>query len=326
MEEEALQSPFRTMVNNFRSNRLSMLGLILFLLIFVFVMVGPSFFPLDLSYEDNTQSNVAPGMNMMDIPRGLQGNVRDIAPGTTYGVGVNNDGKVFIWGYTKLTDVLDLSPIPEEVQNANIVDVAAGYDHIVALDDKGGIHVWGNDRLGQKKLPSDIEEAMAQGMNLNFIQIEAGFQYSLALTADGHLYTWGNTNMSDIKVKKALQGNVTKVAAMVNNYIALNKSGEVVYGGTKKNAYASVPAAAQSDVVDIAATAFSVAALKADGTIIVWGNPTRGERLSRPWRVRWSSCLPAATIIRPCWRTAAWSPGGTITSGSPRRPPPSPVR
>lgn len=282
MEEEALQSPFRTMVNNFRSNRLSMLGLILFLLIFVFVMVGPSFFPLDLSYEDNTQSNVAPGMNMMDIPRGLQGNVRDIAPGTTYGVGVNNDGKVFIWGYTKLTDVLDLSPIPEEVQNANIVDVAAGYDHIVALDDKGGIHVWGNDRLGQKKLPSDIEEAMAQGMNLNFIQIEAGFQYSLALTADGHLYTWGNTNMSDIKVKKALQGNVTKVAAMVNNYIALNKSGEVVYGGTKKNAYASVPAAAQSDVVDIAATAFSVAALKADGTIIVWGNPTRGEQLVPP--------------------------------------------
>lgn len=278
LEEEALQSPFRTTVNNFRSNKLSMLGLIVFLLIFAFVMVGPAFFPLDLSYEDNTQANVAPGLNMMDVPQAMRGSVRDIAPGTTYGVGVDQHGKVHIWGYTRLTDTLDLADIPEDVLNADIVNVAAGYDHIVALDSKGGIHVWGNDRLGQADIPKDILEAMEKGVNLNFVQIEAGFQFSMALTADGHLYTWGNGNSSDIKVKKSVQGSIAKAAAMINNYIALNKEGEVVYGGTKKNAYTNIPEAAKSGVVDIAAAGFSVAALKEDGTVVVWGNATKGEQ------------------------------------------------
>ena len=95
MTEEQLQSPGRLILKNFLHNRLGMTGLIVFLLIFLLVMVGPSFYTLDLSYQDNTQINVAPGMNMMQIPDEMKHKVVDIAPGTTYGVGVNTDGNVY---------------------------------------------------------------------------------------------------------------------------------------------------------------------------------------------------------------------------------------
>ena len=72
MTEEQLQSPGRLILKNFLHNRLGMIGLIVFLLIFLLVMIGPNFYTLDLSYQDNTQLNVAPGMNMMSIPDGMK--------------------------------------------------------------------------------------------------------------------------------------------------------------------------------------------------------------------------------------------------------------
>ena len=67
-------------------------------------MVGPYFYELDLSYQDNT-AECSPGKNMMSIPEEMKHKVADISPGTTYGVGVDTDGKVYTWGYTN-------TPIP----------------------------------------------------------------------------------------------------------------------------------------------------------------------------------------------------------------------
>ena len=166
MEEEQLQSPTRMIIRNFTSNKLGMAGLIIFLCIFLFVMIGPKFFVLDLSYQDNTQTNVPPTLSMLSVPDGLEGNVKDITPGTTFGVGVDNDGHVYTWGYTRITEVIDVGVIPEEVKEAHIEHIAAGYDHITAIDDAGNVYVWGNDRLGQTNLPSEITTAMMMKKNL----------------------------------------------------------------------------------------------------------------------------------------------------------------
>ena len=48
-EEEKIQTPMRAMVSNFAHRPLAMIGLIVFLAIFVFVMVGPHIWVLDLS-------------------------------------------------------------------------------------------------------------------------------------------------------------------------------------------------------------------------------------------------------------------------------------
>ncbi len=277
MEEEQLQSPGRMMLNNFLGNKLGMTGLCVFLVILLCVLIGPHFFILDLSYQDNTQLNVPPGYNLMDIPSALQGHVQDITPGPTYGVGIDDKGDVYVWGYTRITETIDLAQIPQEVMDANIVQVAAGYDHIAALDDAGNVYVWGNDRLGQNKLPQDITNAMKKGENLGIKQLEASFQFSAAVTEDGQLYLWGNQNLSDIKVKSAVQGHVEKVALTTYAYVALLDDGSVVYSGFQSNAISTIPESLSSGVVDIAATSTAVAAVKEDGSIVVWGGTDRGE-------------------------------------------------
>lgn len=234
MTEEQLQSPGRLILKNFLHNKLGMFGLIIFILIFLLVMIGPKFYTLDLSYQDNTQLNVPPGMNLMTIPDGMKHKVADISPGTTYGVGADTDGNVYIWGYTKITDTIDLKNIPDEVREAKIVNVAAGYDHIVALDENGAIYVWGNKRLGQDSIPDKIQMAAAYGKNLGIKQIEASNQFSAAVTEDGELFLWGNGNQADIKIKKEYQGNIEKVALTARSYIALTKDGAAVYGGFQR--------------------------------------------------------------------------------------------
>ncbi|MBQ6431347.1 MAG: ABC transporter permease subunit [Oscillospiraceae bacterium] len=278
MEEEQLQSPGRMIVKNFTHNKLGMAGLIIFLCIFLFVMVGPYFFPLDLSYQDNTQTNVPPGLNFLSAPKELEGNVVDITPGTTFAVGVGKDGNIHVWGYTKITDKIDLADIPEEVKAANIVSIAAGYDHIVAMDDKGAIYIWGNRRLGQDALPDELAMASTYGKDLHIKQIEASYQFSAALTEEGKLYLWGNKNMADLKVKKEYQGHIQKVALTTYSYVSLLDDGSVVYSGFEKdNSLVNVPEELSSGVVDIAGTSNAVAAVKDDGTVIVWGNCDKGE-------------------------------------------------
>lgn len=278
LEEEALQSPVKTVMRNFFSNRLARIGLFVFLAIFIFVMVGPLFWPIDLSYQDNTQQHVAPGLNMLSVPKELVGNVRKISPGTTFSVGVDNKGKVYTWGYTRITDTIDIKDIPQEVRDANIVDVAVGYDHVVAVDDNGKIHVWGNTRLGQDRLPADIASSQRKGENLNIKQIAAGNQFSALITGEGELVLWGNGNLNDIKVKKAYRDlKFKKVTTNINTYLALTEDGQAVYAGFQDNAYSRLPAGLESGVVDIASSSFTNAALKEDGSIIIWGNVTSGE-------------------------------------------------
>lgn len=279
MEEEALQSPMRTIIKNFFSKPLSRIGLFVFLLIFLIVMVGPIFMPLDLSYQDNTQRHVPPGLNLLRLPKELSNDVHSIAPGVTFGAGIDNQGKLYTWGYTKVTESINLKDIPQEVLDAHLVDLAAGYDHAVAIDESGKVYVWGNTRLGQDKLPAEMDSAIKAGENLNFIQLEAGNQFSAAVTQDGRLFVWGNANLNDVKVKKAYLTNIAKVTTNINTYLVLTRDGEAAYAGFQQNAFSTVPEAAKSGVVDIASTGFSNAALKDDGTVIFWGNPSAAERV-----------------------------------------------
>lgn len=278
MQEEQLQSPGRVVLRNFMHNKLGMIGLIVFVCIFLFVFIGKFFFELDLSYQDNTQINVPPGMSLLDFPKELEGKVQDIAPGTTYAVACDTDGRVYIWGHTRITDAIDLADIPQEVLDAKIVSLAAGYDHVVAMDEKGKLYVWGNERLNQAKLPDEMNMAFQFGKDLGIKQIEASYQFSAAVAEDGTLYLWGNGNMADIKLKTEYRGKIDKVALTSTAYVALLKDGSVAYTGFQTGAVSSIPEGLDSGVVDIAASTNCVAAIKEDGTIIVWGNAEKGEK------------------------------------------------
>ncbi len=277
LEEEQLESPGRVIWKNFKSKKLAMAGVIIFIVIFLFVMIGPIFMPIDLSYSDGSQANLPPGYNYMSYPSSLKGNVADIAPGYTYGFSLDTNGDVSVWGVTRITDKVDLGDIPEEVLNADIVSIAAGTDHVVALDSNNELHIWGNNRLGQDRVDGKLTRALRTG---EVVQLSASNQFSAVVMADGSLYLWGNGNMADIKCKDEYQGSIAKVALTDFEYISLLTDGSVAYTGfNRETALARIPAELEGrTVVDIAATSSTVAAVTSDGGVYVWGNATKGEK------------------------------------------------
>ena len=281
-EEERIQTPMRAMLSSFVHKPLAMVGLIVFLAIFVFVLVGPRIWPLDLSDQDASLTNLPPSNNMMAVPKEmLAAGVADIASGNTYGLGTDVNGKLYIWGHTRVTDKIDMADIPQEVQDADLTYIAAGTDHCVAVAEDGQVYVWGNTRLQQDKFSTDMTKAMKKGGDAwDVIQLEASNQFSAIVTSDGNLYLWGNGNMADIKIRSKYEGKIAKVALTENEYIALLTDGTVAYTGYKdKNSpFAKIPASLKGKkVVDIASTSKSVAAITEDGEIIIWGNATKGE-------------------------------------------------
>ena len=281
LKEEQVQTPFRTMARAFFAKHTVQVGLCGFILVFLFVLIGPSIWVLDLSEQDSTLINLPPSNDMMNIPGEMKGKVADIAAGRTYGVGLDTDGHLHSWGYTKITDKIDIAKIPDEVQNADIVMFAGGDDHMVALDNNGQLYVWGNTRLQQGNFTNDMKKAMkAGGEDWDIIQLEASNQFSAAVSSNGMLYLWGNANVADIKLRKQYQGNIAKVALTSNEYICLLKDGTVAYTGYKDkgSAFAAIPTALKDKkVIDIASTSGTVAAVTEEGKVFVWGNAKFGE-------------------------------------------------
>ncbi len=283
LKEEQVQTPFRTMAKSFFAKTTVRIGLCGFILVFLFVLIGPRYWVLDLSEQDSTLINLPPSNSMMDVPKELKGRIADIAAGRTYGVGLDTDGHLHTWGHTRITDKINIADVPDEVQNADLVMFAAGDDHVVAMDEQGQLYVWGNTRLQQANYTSEMKKAMKEGGEAwDIVQLEASNQFSAALSSNGTLYLWGNTNLADIKMRKQYQGNIAKVALTSNEYFCLMKDGSVAYTGYKDkgSAFAAIPEElkASGSVKDIAATSSTMAAVTRDGRVVVWGNDKNGEK------------------------------------------------
>ena len=322
-EEELMQSPARMVVQSFVHDKVSMTGLILFLLIFLCCIVLPFFFPIDLYYQDVTQSNVAPGFGMLKVPAQMQGNAQMVASGSTFSVGIDKDGNVYEWG-TFPTE--KLRNIPSSSEMGKLTQISAGLDHVVAVNESGQIFTWGNDRMGLANIPIELK-SNPQPIK----QISAGYQISLALTESGHLYNWGSDYLLNISIPSEVQGNIQKFDDNTNIVMALTNDGEVVPLSKTTSAFTNVPEEIQGDVIDIALTDESAAALTSDGRVHLWGNNVnhsmdipeeiqgRVTALSAG-RYHYSAILDDGTVVS--WgdnnfgQTKAPSLDGTVTSVS----------
>lgn len=271
LEEEQVQSPWRTVIRTFRSNKVAMTGLVVFLLIFLTVMVGPLIKPIDLSFSETSQQNVAPGFDLMKFPESLQGNVADISIGPTFSVAASQDGKLHIWGKTRVTSAIDVKNLPKDeatgkpINMGNILRVAAGFDHIVVLNDQGQVFAWGNNRQQQSGVTMEVKQLK------NIKDVYAGYQASLVLTEDGRSIYFGNQMNNDYYQFHPYQGQLQKLGVTADAVFGLTKDGNVVYLGTQQNSYSRIPEN-MGKVVDIAATAGTMAAVNDEGKVFVWGN------------------------------------------------------
>ena len=263
IEEEAVQSPLRTILRNFRENGVAMTGLITFLLIFLACFLLPLFFPLDKTYQDVTQQNVAPGFGLMTLPSGMKSGVRQISVGSTFSVGINEKGEVLVWG--KASD--RLKDIPENM--GNVVQVSAGLDHILALNDQGQLFTWGNNRFSLGSIPPELTGRM------DIRQILAGHQISMVLTGDGRLTYWGNENLISLRVQE-VQGQVEKVILNTTTGLVLLRNGRIAALTTKSTPFSAIPEELQGRAVDLAATDKAAAAVTSSGQVFVWGSGDYG--------------------------------------------------
>ena len=268
-DDELMQSPMRMVVGSFIKDKIAMIGLCLFVIIFLCCMILPFFFPIELNYQDVTQANVAPGFGMTSVPSGLKDNAQAISTGSTFSVGIDKEGNVYEWG-TFPTE--KLKNIPSSSEMGKLTMISAGLDHVVAVNEDNQIFTWGNDRMGLASLPIELK------MNTSPIkQISAGYQFSLALTESGRLYNWGSAYLLNIYFPDGVQGNIAQFEDNTNIVLALTNDGEVVPLSNKASSYTNVPEEVQGNTVDIALSDESAAALTSDGRVYTWGNNVNGS-------------------------------------------------
>lgn len=297
---ENLESPSKLAVKAFFRRKLAVCALVVLVAMFLFVFIGPIFFPMDLTYTDANLANLPPNYKMLDVPGELEDNIRTINGFADFTVGVSNENNFYIWGNTldTLSD-LDYSVIPEEIKEGKVFTASAGLDHIIAITTDGKIIGWGKSyqcQYGYKQNEADPyfqmpEEFITGNIDVNKVeQLMCGYQ-ATSLVYDGKLYVWGNPsgmgNMVDLMQLSDESEVKVKKVAMSNYYgIALMEDGSVTTAGqtytfNRQSAYSSKAEGnkvsnlqsylREKKVVDIAATKNCFAILCDDGELLIAG-------------------------------------------------------
>ena len=248
---EEIVSPTMQIVRNFMERKLAVTALIVLIGMFITMFVGPMMMPKYYdAYTEVTQTSIPPTMSMMKVPEELKNDIKMIDGYGSFSVGLSNAGKVYVWGATKIgTTGVDVSVIPEEVQNAKIAMVAAGIDHIIAIGEDGTVYGWGYNKLGQYGTQSQFEAAGAEispniaympeelatdGVDVaNVKKLTCGYQASAILMNDGKLYLWGNmltyANMNTF----LSAGQMYDVDFTLNYIVGINGMRNAIYTGSR---------------------------------------------------------------------------------------------
>ena len=301
---EKIESPSTMAVKAFFRRKLAVGALVILISMFLFVFIGPYFFPMNLNYTDALQANMAPNNTLMKVPNELENNIKNINGFADFTVGVSKDNTLYLWGNTKnnLTNV-DYAAFPDEIQAGNVAHAAAGSDHIIAITTDGKVVGWGNSSTGQfgvKKQESDPYTQMPDVLLNGTIdaskvkQLIAGYQATALVMEDGTMYMWGNNNamLSLPEFTKGDKYNTDVEKVAFSNYYAIimRKDGTVTGGQTltfnMQKAYSNKDGEiknlrtymADRTVLDIAATNNCYAFIMDDGSIVVFGAAEYGEK------------------------------------------------
>jgi len=258
LEEELVLSPGRTAVRNFLERKLSIIGMVVFLFIFISCFALSFIIPINLHYTDSTRMNLRPALNYLALPSALVNNAKMVDFGSTFGAGIDNDGKLYMWG-TMIDKVKN--NVPQNMGKLKLV--ACGLDHIVTVAEDGTVYAWGNDRLGIIRIADSVR-------GKNIVAIQAGYQVTVALDDQGTLHFWGNENNYHFRPGDN-QGNFSDFAINISTVIAMTKDGDVVTLTQADSAFTRIPDRVHGNTIDIATTDDVAAALLRDGTVVTWG-------------------------------------------------------
>ncbi len=295
LADERYDSPSKLAVKRFFRKPLAVGALFVLVAMFVFVLVGPAFAPIDLTYSETLHTNVAPNMSMLSIPKEMQDSPVSISSQGTFSLGLDKNGDVHVWGYYytfSKNPMKNVKNIPDEVKNANIVMAAAGTDHCIAIGDDGKIYAWGENDNAQYGRDGRMLGDYPQPMELingkidiaNVASLRCGDQTTALLMKDGTLYIWGNAAakcMNLASIMKEVEDNGLKfkeVCFTTTNMFGISMDGKFVTGANKQYEYYrgqnTQEYIGDRKVVDIASTGDSIILLLDDGELISLGTIT----------------------------------------------------
>ena len=251
---ELIESPTEIVVKSFFRRPLAVGALIFLICMFAFVFIGPKFVVMDLGYEESYHANISPGYEFLNIPSDLAKDVKDISSFSFYSVGLDNNGKVYMWGKTKKPNSpehIDLADIPQEVLDEKIAFISAGYDHVIAIAESGKVYGWGEYENGQygdkgslvgtslvKAMPKVLMTGKIDVKNVK--QLVCGYQVTAIVMKDGSGYLWGNVTSGASNIKKLnnlfAENLVDRVEFLGSNGVAILKDG-TVYTGEAGNSF-----------------------------------------------------------------------------------------
>lgn len=270
LAEEAVLSPTRVIIRNFKRNNLAMFGLIWFVMMILVIFGGSALFPIDLYETEPVLRNTRPGTGYIKFPSAFEkAGVDTISSGITYSVALGQDGEVYAWGI----DVEGVLSVPKEVSAENITKITSGDRHALALTEGGKVYAWGNNNFNQAEVPFEIESIMQLE---KAVDILAGDQYSAILSNKGRLYVWGSTFATKLNiVPAAFQGNIAKAVPSSFNILLLDKDGKVgIMGQSGTPLETAMPEYIKDGSVrlsDLVVTLRTAAAVDENGKLYVWG-------------------------------------------------------
>ena len=299
---EKLESPSKLAVKAFFRRKLAVVALVVLVLLFMLVFIGPLFFPMELSFNDANQANIAPTMSMRSVPSGMKDNIKSIHGYANFTLGVSNDNTLYVWGSAKDSlSKLDYSEFPEEIKEGNVIAAATGRDHVIAITTDGRVIGWGNSDLGQygaykgnaendniTEMPAELVNGTIDASKVQ--SLECGYQ-ATALVVDGKAYIWGNKNTcKNLKNYEESMDEFSKGVEKIcfTNYyaFALMSNGTVkcpggYFGSVKVTENGERVKLAKylkkHKVVDITATKNCFVFLMEDGQVLVAGSAESGE-------------------------------------------------
>ena len=270
LAEEAVLSPTRVIVRNFRRNKLAMFGLVWFVLMILVIFGGSALYPIDLFETEPVLRNTQPGTGYVSFPSSFQrAGVDTISSGITYSVALGQDGKVYTWG----VDVEGVLSVPKEVTSEKIAKITSGDRHVLALTEGGRVLAWGNNNFNQAEVPFEVASILQLE---KAVDILAGDMYSAILTNKGRLYVWGSTFATRLDiVPSRFQGNIAKAVPSSFNILLLDKEGNVgIMGQSGTPLETAMPQEITDGTVkltDLVVTLRTAAAIDKDGKLYVWG-------------------------------------------------------
>ena len=76
--------------------KIAVVALIVLVSLFLLVFIGPLFCPMDLSFTDSNQANLAPVFNMRSVPSALKKDIANISGFANFTVGVSKDNNLYV--------------------------------------------------------------------------------------------------------------------------------------------------------------------------------------------------------------------------------------